>query len=58
MKTEEILHKLSKTINFFIDHKDNKENTPFGYNVNRLINIKAELHKANDAERSYDKCHI
>lgn len=58
MKTEKTLEKFGEVINYFIEHKANEENSDFYENVNKLINIKAELHQANEADTSYDKCHI
>jgi hypothetical protein len=47
MKTNnEILRELDKVIHYFIGHSENEPKTEFCNNVDKLINIKADLAKS------------
>jgi len=55
MKTnDKILTELNEVIQYFISHKDNEPKTDFCSNVDKLINLQADL--ANGDDTSHEKC--
>ena len=57
MKTnDKIITELNEVIQYFINHKDNEPKTEFCNNVDKLINLQADL--ANGAEQRDSNCNI
>ena len=55
MKTKaDILNQMNEVIQYFIRHKDNEPETKFCSNVDKLINLQADL--ANGDNKSDEEC--
>ena len=52
IKINEVLERFSKAINYFIEHEANEHENKFFDNVNELINVKADMYKANESNQT------
>jgi len=55
IKINEVLERFSKAINYFIEHEANEHENKFFDNVNELINVKADMYKANETKQGDKK---